>query len=229
MSDKVENNAESAVSGIILAGGRSRRLGRDKAVEPFAGQPLIRRVIRRIETLTGEIVVVVADADRGKALPLDAQHRVAVDVYPDTGSLGGIFSGLAAAGGQWGLVAACDMPFLNRELLTYMLTLREGWDAVVPLPGAYPEPTHALYAKSCLPHIEAKLKANDLKISGFFDQVRVRYVSEEEIRGFDPELHSFFNVNSPEDLARAVALSGREVQAGRESYAGRQGHRHSAG
>ena len=198
------------VTGIILAGGRSRRLGRDKAVEPVGGQPLIRRVIQRVESVADDIVVVVADAARGAALPLEAGHRVAVDVYPDKGSLGGIYSGLAAAGNQWGLVVACDMPFLNRPLLQYMLGLREGCDAVVPQPGAYPEPTHALYSRACLPSIEAKLQAGDLKIAGFFDQVRVRYVDEGEIARFDPQLHSFFNVNSPEDLAQALELVNQE-------------------
>ena len=204
--DIIDRNG-SPVSGIILAGGRSRRLGRDKAVEPFGGQPLIRRVIERVAPLTDEIVVVVADTARGQALPLDAEHRVAVDIYPDGGSLGGIFSGLSAANTDWGLVVACDMPFLNVPLLEYMLGQRNGCDAVVPQPGAFPEPTHALYSRACLPHIEARLQANDLKISGFFEEVRVRYVDEGEVRQFDPELLSFFNVNSPEDLARAHALA----------------------
>ncbi len=195
------------VTGIILAGGLSRRLGRDKAVEPFNGQPLIRRVIERVESVAAEVVVVVADSARGEALPLDARHRIALDLYPGQGSLGGIFSGLAAAGNQWGLVVACDMPFLNRQLLDYMLSRREGFDAVVPMPGPYPEPTHALYSKSCLPHIEAKLQAGDLKISGFFDQVRVNYLTGADIARFDPELRSFFNINSPEDLAEAQALA----------------------
>ena len=208
MADHAESVGKDAVSGIILAGGLSRRLGRDKAVEPIEGQPLIRRVIERIQPLTAEIVVVVADAARGEALPLQDDERVAVDLYPGGGSLGGIFSGLSAADCQWGLVVACDMPFLNRQLFEHMLELRKGWDAVVPMPGDFPEPTHALYSRDCLPYIEAKLKANDLKISRFFDDVRVRYVDEDEVRRFDPELHSFFNVNSPEDLARAVALSG---------------------
>lgn len=194
------------VTGIILAGGRSRRLGRDKAVEPFGGQPLIRRVVERIEPVTDEIVVVVADPARGAALPLDARHRIVPDIYPDLGSLGGIFSGLTAAGGQWGLVVACDMPFLNRQLLEYMRSRREGFDAVVPLPGAYPEPAHALYSKACLPHIEARLRAGDLKISRFFDAVRVNYLTGATLTRFDPELRSFFNVNSPEDLAQALAL-----------------------
>lgn len=198
---------QGPVTGIILAGGRSRRLGRDKAVEPFGGQPLIRRVIERVAPLTSEIVVVVADSARGDSLPLDADHRVALDIFPEGGSLGGIFSGLTAASNQWGLVVACDMPFLNSGLLKHMLAQREGWDAVVPQPGSFPEPTHALYSRACLPYMEARLRANDLKISGFFDQVRVRYLAQEEIETFDPALHSFFNVNSPEDLERARELA----------------------
>ena len=206
MSDPNAEPMPDKVTGIILAGGRSRRLGRDKAVEPFGGQPLIRRVVERVESVADEIVVVVADPARGAALPLEARHRIALDIYPDQGSLGGIFSGLTAAGSQWGLVVACDMPFLNRRLLEYMRSRREGFDAVVPLPGAYPEPAHALYSKACLPYIEAKLRAGDLKISRFFDAVRVNYLTGETLSRFDPGLRSFFNVNSPEDLAQALAL-----------------------
>ena len=206
MPDPVNAVTNGDVTGIILAGGRSRRLGRDKAVEPLGGQPLIRRVIERVEAVTADIVVVVADAVRGNDLPLDVRHRVVWDVYPGKGSLGGIFSGLSAAKSDWGLVVACDMPFLNRQLLEYMLSRREDFDAVVPLPGAYPEPTHALYSKACLPHIEARLRANDLKISRFYHEVRVNYLTEEAITRYDPELRSFFNINSPDDLAKAQAL-----------------------
>jgi molybdopterin-guanine dinucleotide biosynthesis protein A len=203
------SDASDLVTGIILAGGRSRRLGRDKAQEPFCGQPLIRRVVERVEAVSAEIVVVVADSDRGKALPLGAGPRAArivLDVYRGKGALGGIFSGLAAMRGDWGLVVACDMPFLNPTLLAYMLSLREGFDAVVPRPGAYPEPTHALYSKACLPYIEARLQADDLKVSRFYDQVRVNYLNEAAISPIDPGMRSFFNVNSPEDLAEALAL-----------------------
>ena len=207
MVHPTEAPGQGLVTGIILAGGRSRRLGRDKAVEPFGGQPLIRRVIDRVAPLTSEIVVVVADSARGASLPLDSDHGIAVDVFPEGGSLGGIFAGLAAARNQWGLVVACDMPFLNRDLLEHMLAQREGWDAVVPQPGSFPEPTHALYSRACLPSIEARLRANNLKISGFFDQVRVKYLAQDEIERFDPTLRSFFNVNSPEDLEQARELA----------------------
>ena len=200
---------KSAITAVILAGGQSRRLGRDKAVEPFDGEPLIRRVIRRASGAVSacRVVVVVADRERAAALPLDDDHQTAVDVFPDCGSLGGIYTGLQAATTQWSLVTACDMPFLSAPLLAHMSGLREGVDAVVPTVEGRPEPTHALYTRRCLPAIESRLRAGQLKISGFFDDVAVRYVPEDEIREFDPKLLSFFNINRPEDLARAMQLA----------------------
>ena len=200
---------KSAITAVILAGGQSRRLGRDKAVEPFAGEPLISRVIRRASEAVSahHVVVVVADADRAAELPLDDDHLVAVDVFPDCGSLGGIYTGLNASPTQWSLVTACDMPFLSAPLLSHLASLRDGFDAVVPVVDGRPEPTHALYTRRCLPPIEARLRAGQLKISGFFDDVAVRYVPENDIREFDPDLLSFFNINRPEDLARAMELA----------------------
>ena len=195
------------VSGIVLAGGLSRRLGRDKAVEPIRGEPLIARVIGRLDSLTDETVVVVNNEARGDELPLPPTAATAVDIYPDSGSLGGIYTGLMAARNDWCVAVGCDMPFLNIELLAHMLTLRQGYDAVVPVLGGYPEPTHAVYSKVCLPHIERRLKAGRLKIAGFFDDVRVKFVSEREVEAFDAERLSFFNVNTPEDLTRALALA----------------------
>lgn len=207
----LEDSAQLPASGVVLAGGQSRRLGRDKRLEPVGGQPLIRRVIGRVEPVVDEIVVVVADPATGESLPLEGRHRRAQDRYPGKGSLGGIFSGVSAARQQWSVVVACDMPFLNLDLLRHMLSLREGVDAVVPVLDGRPEPTHALYSKECLPHIEERLKADDLKISRFYDQVRVEYVSEGDILKLDPDLLSFFNVNSPTDLEQALEL----VQQGR--------------
>lgn len=200
---------KSDITAVILAGGQSRRLGRDKAVEPFAGEPLICRVIRRASEAVSadQVVVVVADPARAAALPLDDSHQTAVDVFPDCGSLGGIYTGLNAASTDWSLVTACDMPFLSAPLLAYMAGLRDGVDAVVPVVDDRPEPTHALYSRRCLPAIETRLRVGQLKISGFFDDVAVRYVPESDIREFDPDLLSFFNINRPEDLSRAMELA----------------------
>ena len=196
---------ESQVSGIVLAGGMSRRLGRNKAVEPVGGEPLISRVISRLGQVSEQTVVVVNDAERASVLPLPDSARVAVDIHPGKGSLGGIFTGLSAADGDWGVVVSCDMPFLNVNLLAHLLSVKDGFDVVVPVLDG-PEPTHAVYSKACLPHIEGKLKADDLKIARFFDDVRVNYLPQQEVDRLDPDHLSFFNVNTQEDLDRAHAL-----------------------
>ncbi len=205
----MDSAIKSDITAVILAGGQSRRLGRDKAVEPFAGEPLIRRVIRRASeaVATQHVVVVVADPARAAALPLDDGHRTAIDVFPDCGSLGGIYTGLNASSTEWALVTACDMPFLSAPLLADMAGLRDGVDAVVPVVDGRPEPTHALYSRRCLPAIESRIRAGQLKISGFFDDVEVRYVPESDIRRLDPDLLSFFNINRPEDLSQAIGLA----------------------
>ena len=198
--------AQLQVSGIVLAGGMSRRLGRDKAIEPIGGEPLLQRVIARLSQVSDETVVVVADEEQGSRLPLPDSVRAAVDLYPGSGSLGGIFTGLSAADREWGIVVACDMPFLNVELLNQMLSRREGYDAVVPVLEGRPEPTHAVYSKACLSSIERRLKAGDLKIARFFDEVLVNYMTQHEVERTDPEHLSFMNVNTQEDLDQALAL-----------------------
>lgn len=128
-----------------------------------------------------------------------------MDRYPGAGSLGGIFSGLAAARHHWAIAVACDMPFLNLDLLRRMLSLRRDSDAVVPVLDGRPEPVHALYSKACLPFIEKQLVAGQLRISGFYDKVRVRYVEEAEIDSLDPGHLSFFNINTREDPDKALS------------------------
>ena len=202
-------DGQSDISAIVLAGGVSRRLGRDKAVESIGGQPLISRVIGRLASMSQQTVVVVNDQSRASVLPLPETATVAVDRYPGKGSLGGIFTGLLASEHPWGLVVACDMPFLSTGLLTHMLSLREGFDAVVPLLEGRPETTHAVYAKSCLPIIERRLQADDLKIANFFDEVRVKFVPQDDVERLDPDHLSFFNINTQEDLDRALVLAAK--------------------
>jgi len=197
---------------VILAGGISRRLGRDKAAEPFGDETLLHRVVRQASAAVGsnDVVIVVAHEGQAERAPADISHRLEVDTFPGYGTLGGIYTGIEAARNEWALVVACDMPFLSAPLLRYMTGLPDGLDAVVPVTGGRPEPTHALYSRQCIPAISARLQAGQLKAAGFLDLVRVRYVDENEARRFDSELLSFFNVNRPEDLARAVEIAARE-------------------
>jgi molybdopterin-guanine dinucleotide biosynthesis protein A len=194
------------VSGVIMAGGVSRRLGRNKALEHIGGRTLIERVIDSLAPLTTEVLVVVARPEQARALLLPPSIRVVSDRYPGRGSLGGIFTGVDASTQPWSLVVACDMPFLNRDLLRHLIDQSTNVDAVVPRLGGQPEPLHALYSKACLGPMERMLQAGDLKIAPLFEAVRVRYVNEGTIDRIDPRHLSFFNINTKADLEEAQRL-----------------------
>jgi molybdopterin-guanine dinucleotide biosynthesis protein A len=193
------------MTSIVLAGGRSLRLGQDKVMMTMAGQSLMQRVIARLAPLSSEVIVVLSQRGENLALPF-AEVKAVFDLYPDKGALGGIYTGLVSSASFYNLVAACDMPFLNVELLRYMGQLSPGFDMVVPSVGGNVEPLHAIYAKSCLEPIAELLRQGDLQISNLFDSVKVRYVGQDEIDRFDPEHLSFFNVNTKADLEKAKEL-----------------------
>ena len=192
------------VSGVILAGGMGRRLEKNKALERIGGKALIERVIDSLVPLTTEVLAVVARPEQATALRLPPSLRVVSDRYPGGGSLGGIFTGLEASAEPWSLVVACDMPFLNRELLRHLIGESSNVDAVIPRLGGQPEPLHALYSKACLAPMERMLRAGQLKIAPLFEAVRVRYVDEETIDRIDPRHLSFFNINTQAALEEAV-------------------------
>ena len=196
----------SRVSGVILAGGESRRLGQHKALLRIGDQTLIERVVEGIAPITAEVIVVVASPQQAAALPLPPGVQVVSDRYPRCGSLGGIFTGLSASREPWVLLVACDMPFLNPRLLRRLMAMRRDVDAVVPCLKGQPEPLHALYSKTCLGPMERMLRAGQLKIAPLFEAVRVRYVDEGTIDRIDPDHRSFFNVNSPADVEEALGL-----------------------
>ncbi len=199
--------AQPGVSGVVLAGGLSRRLGRNKVIEPMGGEPLISRVIGRLSQVAASTVVVVNDRERAALLDLPGSCTAVVDTYPGKGSLGGILTGLSAIESEWAVVVAADMPFLSVDLLRRMLSVRDGYDAVVPRMDGRFEPTHAAYSVRCLPHVRRRVLADDLKIDGFFPDVRVKVLSQDEVEEHDPQRLSFFNVNTQQDLDRALALA----------------------
>lgn len=205
-------NSASDVTAVILAGGMSRRLGRNKALEPFLGEPLIRRVIRRMSQVASNIIVVANDDERVAELDLPDHVTPVIDEYPGKGSLGGIYTGLHAAPTEWAIFCACDMPFPNPRLYRALLSNRAANDAVVPVVEGRPEPIHAAYSRVCLEPIQEKIAADRLKISGFFEDVRVRYFTEDQVREIDPDLLSFFNINTQQDLEKAnqIALTDPE-------------------
>jgi molybdopterin-guanine dinucleotide biosynthesis protein A len=199
-----ERSPGPPVSAIVLAGGQSKRLGKDKALLEVQGQPLVSRTVQKLDALSDDLLVVTSDPARYVHLGLPA--RLISDERPGVGSLMGIYSGLQVARHTNALAVACDMPFLNLPLLRYMVPLADGHDVVIPRFGGFLEPLHAIYGKSCLPFMAGLLERGRRQIIAFFDQVRVRYVEESEIERFDPDHLSFVNVNTPGDWERVQAL-----------------------
>lgn len=190
----------------MLAGGKSIRLGRDKVNEIIGGKTLLQWVISSISFFNTEIIIVTA---KKEPVPADAGYariRMASDIYPDKGSLGGIYSGVAVSESFYNFVVGCDMPFLNRSLLGYMMEMSPGFDLILPRLGEIVEPLHAIYTKNCLVHMENLLKQGELQILKFFPEVKIRYIEKEEIERFDPGLLSFFNVNTEEQLNKAKEM-----------------------
>jgi molybdopterin-guanine dinucleotide biosynthesis protein A len=190
------------ITGIVLAGGSSSRLGQNKARVEVAGCTLLERVIDALRPLVSGIVLVAQSPD----LFAHLERPVVADIYPGVGTLGGLHAGLDAIHTEYGLVVGCDMPLLNADLLRYMISQACGYDVVMPRVGRYYEPLHALYARRCLPVIERGILAGHRRIRHALTDLRIRYIEESEIDRYDPDHLSFFNVNTPEELARAQAL-----------------------
>lgn len=188
------------VSAAVMAGGKSRRMGQDKAWIPLDGRPIIARVIDVLREVADEVLIVAND-ERYARLGL----RVVPDRFPQGGALGGIATGVGAAEHDQVLVAACDMPFQRPDVWRALLGQAEGADAVVPRIGGQLETLHALYTKACLPAMEQALATGRLRVISFFPDVRLREVGEAELRVIDPDLRAFTNVNTPEELAALVA------------------------
>lgn len=187
------------ITTVVMAGGKSSRMGTDKAFVPLLGKPLIDHVLESLSGIGQEEIIITNR-------PEDYEHLnrpMFQDIIPKSGPLGGLHTALVHANYPHILVTACDMPWLNRSLLEYMISLRFSAQAIVPLWLSYPEPLHAVYSKSCLSPIEQKLTAGSFKLISFYDDIEVLYVEADDIARFDPQGRSFSNINTPDDLAQA--------------------------
>ena len=194
----------STFSLAIIAGGKSRRMGRDKAFLDLGGKTLIERVITASADLgQSQTLLITNKPDEYRHLGLEMY----TDILPDKGSLGGIYTALTQAAHPAVLVLACDMPFIKTELLRFMIAqLDEATDIVVPRVEGYPQGMHAIYRTTCLPPIREQLQANRLKIIRFYGKMRVRYLDEADYAPYDAEGRSFTNLNTPAELERAREL-----------------------
>ena len=192
----------SALTIVLQAGGQSTRMGEDKGLMSFDGTTLIEYILRQIIDLA-DIVFVVSNQ------PYDYEFLglpVFMDVRPGIGSLGGLLTAMTYVRTNYALVLACDMPFVNLNLITFMLEQAPNHDVIVPVYGGeqYIEPFRGLYSKTCLPAIERAVVAGKRRAIAFHPDVNVRLISQQEVNRFDPGGQTFINVNTPEDYRQAL-------------------------
>lgn len=185
------------ITGVILVGGKSRRMGRDKAFLGVDGKPIFEAVLELFRENFSRVMLVGDREERFAAYGLP----VVPDIYPGS-SLGGLYTGLHHAATEYVFVASCDLPFPNGEILSYLCSLKNGFDAVVPSTAYGYEPLFALYAKSCLEPIRALLDSGNYCAYAYYPQVRVRQVPYEEFAHLDRDKRAFLNVNTPEDYEK---------------------------
>lgn len=194
----------SPVTGVILAGGSSRRMGENKALLQLGDAPLIEHVIRRVRLVADEVLLITNTPTEYAHLGLPMH----ADIFPDTGALGGIYTGLTHAAHETVLSVACDSPFLEPKLLTYLVSVLGEYDAVMPYTLSDGDKRTlqtlcAAYSKRCLPLIAAMLEDAELRVHRLPERAHVQCVTPDVWRLFDPEGLSFFNINTPEDFDRA--------------------------
>jgi molybdopterin-guanine dinucleotide biosynthesis protein A len=196
----VPSHPSPDITGVILAGGQSRRMGRNKALMTLGDVRLIDRVVETMQHVCTDLLMVTNTPE----VYADLRLPMVGDVWPDKGSLGGIYSALYHAATPYCLVVACDMPFLQTSVLQYLVSQIETYDVVMPEVDGEQQPLHAIYGRACLQPIAQRLEANRLKIVGFLPDVKVRTVTADELRPLDPDLRAFQNLNTPEDMAAAT-------------------------
>lgn len=183
-----------SVTAVILAGGKSTRMGQNKALLLFDGKPLIEQIRELLTKIFSRIVLSTASKDSFPQLELPE----VVDRYPETGPLGGITtvleSGLSPI-----FCVACDMPFLTPKLIEYQCGITACCDAVIPVWNNHPQVLHGLYSKNLLPAFHHGLNAQQYKITDWLEEAEVCYLLEDEIRRYDPSGLSFRNINTPDD------------------------------
>lgn len=189
------------VTGILLAGGKSRRMGKDKRFLQLGEHTLFDRSLSVLRSLFQTVLVIIAQ----DSPPLETDVSVLRDLVPDCGSLGGLYTGLRQAATAHVFVVACDMPFLNLEVIRYMVGLKADADIVIARLESGLQPTHAVYSHRCLPVVEEMVRSRRMKLQDLVSHpsLQVRLITDAELAQIDPDGRSFLNVNTPSDFERA--------------------------
>lgn len=199
---------QNPLSVLVLAGGKSSRMGlnKDKGHMQFQGMSLIEYVLKNLLSISGiekENIIIIGPKEKYSIY----QFAVVEDLYPNKGPLGGIISGLKYSKTFYNLVIGYDMPFVEPKLIEYMIENSKGYDIVIPSYGENMyEPLCAIYSKNCMKVMKSNLINNILAVRSIFPYCGIRWIREDEIRVFDPELHSFFNINFQNDFILAEKL-----------------------
>lgn len=190
-------------TGIILAGGKNTRMGENKAFLEIDAERLIDKTMNLYRQIFADIIIVTND-------PLSyiefTDAAIATDIYKGKGPLGGIYTGLFYSKSDYAFVCPCDMPFLNKGFVEYLLAQTGKYDVIVPALAEGYQPLHAVYSRNCLPSIKRLLLMDKLKITGFYRDMRVLAISEEQIRPFNEDGRLFQNLNTPEDMEKVHPL-----------------------
>ena len=192
------------LTGIVLAGGRSTRMGQDKASLPFGDDTLLTRAIRLVGSVADEVIVVVQSEQGGGNLALGLPVRVVFDPIENLGPLAGIAAGLAASNSDLNLIVACDMPLIKPAVLRRLVELCGDADICVPVVGAQASPLCAVYRSSVASAAQALLATGERRAMRLLDQVITKRVDAALFRDLDPQLESFVSCNTPEELQAAL-------------------------
>ena len=194
------------ITGVALAGGRSVRMGRDKAQVVLHGMTLLELAMASLLQVCHAVMVVTSPEGLAIQQPAARGARLICDVEPGRGPLGGLYSGLRAAATEYVLLVGCDTPFLQPALLRAVVQASVGREAALPLLDGVPQPLHGVYSRRCLPAIEALLASGRPGLRDLLPRIDVRYLEKDEVEAVDPRLLSFFNVNTEAELEQARLL-----------------------
>lgn len=186
---------EKGVTAVVLAGGSSRRMGLNKALLKLGEETMIEKTINPLRQVFEEIII-ITDTPEAYGFLKDVRFFSDVFQLEERNAMIGIYTGLLKAAYPKAFVVACDMPFLNKELLLNMKERFGGEDILIPYINSFYEPLHAIYSKSCLPIFQDYLRQKRYKVTLTFDKLRVNKVEESEVRQYDSELKSFININT---------------------------------
>ena len=215
LSRMIMEATNTPITGVILAGGRSRRMGQNKALMRLRDEPLIVHVIRQMESVTDELLLITNEPDLYTSLQLPMY----ADILPEMGALGGLHTGLTYAANSAVICVGCDMPLLQPKFLSYLTRLLGDYDAVVPCVQTADrcanvfQTLSAVYSKRCLPVIDTMLAVGELRVHALYDRIDARIIQPHEWQALDPQGLSFFNINTPEDFEKANRYIGGDHHA----------------